>query len=131
MTTSYNGWSLEKLKKEATKIEKAIKSKESKAKKNVIAELKAVAKKNGFDLKELLATDSPKSAAAKKHRDAAANSGAKPATKSLAAKRTRAKPPIKYRNPTNHEETWTGRGRQPRWVAAHLNGGGSLEDLGV
>lgn len=37
--------------------------------------------------------------------------------------------PPKYRNPSNTPETWTGRGRQPAWVKAHLEGGGTLESL--
>lgn len=36
--------------------------------------------------------------------------------------------PPKYRNP-NGLETWTGRGRQPKWVAAHVEAGGKLEEL--
>lgn len=28
------------------------------------------------------------------------------------------KAPIKYQNPKNPSETWTGRGRQPRWMVA-------------
>lgn len=36
---------------------------------------------------------------------------------------------IKFRNPLNALETWTGRGRQPRWVAAALAAGKKLEDL--
>ncbi len=35
----------------------------------------------------------------------------------------------KYRNPANRLETWTGRGRQPRWVVAALKGGKRLSDL--
>jgi DNA-binding protein H-NS len=27
------------------------------------------------------------------------------------------------------EDTWTGRGRQPKWVADHVAAGGKLEDL--
>ena len=37
--------------------------------------------------------------------------------------------PPKYRNPDNLTETWTGRGRQPKWVAAKLTEGISLETL--
>jgi DNA-binding protein H-NS len=29
----------------------------------------------------------------------------------------------KYRDPKNHENTWTGRGRMPRWMAAATKGG--------
>lgn len=35
----------------------------------------------------------------------------------------------KYRNPANEKETWTGRGRQPRWVAAEIANGRKLEDF--
>ena len=30
---------------------------------------------------------------------------------------------IKYRDPKNRENTWTGRGRMPRWMAAATKGG--------
>jgi DNA-binding protein H-NS len=30
---------------------------------------------------------------------------------------------VKYRDPQNPENTWTGRGRMPRWMAAALRGG--------
>jgi DNA-binding protein H-NS len=30
---------------------------------------------------------------------------------------------IKYRDPKNHENTWTGRGRMPRWMTAATKGG--------
>jgi DNA-binding protein H-NS len=39
--------------------------------------------------------------------------------------------PPKYRNPDNASETWTGRGRQPKWVAAALSSGKSLDDLKI
>lgn len=33
----------------------------------------------------------------------------------------------KYVNPDNASETWTGRGRQPRWLSAKLKGGERIE----
>jgi DNA-binding protein H-NS len=33
----------------------------------------------------------------------------------------------KYRNPENGLETWTGRGRQPRWLAALVKKGAKVE----
>lgn len=36
--------------------------------------------------------------------------------------------PIKYKKGT---ETWSGRGRQPKWVVEFVNGGGKLEDIAV
>ena len=35
----------------------------------------------------------------------------------------------KYRNPDRPSETWSGRGKQPRWVAAHLGSGKKVDDL--
>jgi DNA-binding protein H-NS len=37
--------------------------------------------------------------------------------------------PPKYRNPDNPAETWTGRGRQPKWIAAKLADGVALNML--
>ncbi|WP_209022512.1 H-NS family nucleoid-associated regulatory protein [Rhodocyclus gracilis] len=38
---------------------------------------------------------------------------------------------VKYRHPQNHDLTWTGRGRQPKWVEAALSNGMSLVSLEV
>jgi DNA-binding protein H-NS len=38
---------------------------------------------------------------------------------------------IKYRHPQNATETWSGRGRKPRWVEAWLAGGGTLANIKV
>jgi len=35
----------------------------------------------------------------------------------------------KYRNPKSPSETWSGRGRQPLWVSAHLRSGKKVDDL--
>ena len=37
----------------------------------------------------------------------------------------------KYRNPDNPTETWTGRGRQPRWLVAKLGRGGKINDFRI
>lgn len=38
---------------------------------------------------------------------------------------------VKFRNKDNPEETWTGRGRQPKWLAAKLAKGSKLADFAV
>ena len=40
-------------------------------------------------------------------------------------------PPVrpKYRNPKNPAETWSGRGRLPRWLRPQLRGGRKLADF--
>jgi DNA-binding protein H-NS len=35
----------------------------------------------------------------------------------------------KYRNPANTKETWSGRGKQPRWLAAYVGSGKKPEDF--
>lgn len=37
----------------------------------------------------------------------------------------------KYRNPAESSQTWTGRGKKPRWVQAALDGGKSMADLAI
>ena len=44
---------------------------------------------------------------------------------------TRGPVPPKYRNPNNPQDTWTGRGRQPRWVSELLEQGYTLEQLKI
>lgn len=47
----------------------------------------------------------------------------KTSTKSLKGRKVAAK----YCNPKNSDETWTGRGRQPKWLVAELERGRSLD----
>ena len=35
----------------------------------------------------------------------------------------------KYRNPKEHSETWSGRGKQPRWLVAALKDGHKIEEF--
>jgi DNA-binding protein H-NS len=37
----------------------------------------------------------------------------------------------KYRNPAEPAETWAGRGKQPRWLAAQLQSGKTLDDFRI
>ncbi|OBY24830.1 H-NS histone family protein [Leisingera sp. JC1] len=41
------------------------------------------------------------------------------------------KAPPKYRNPENPEETWTGRGRKPRWITEALAKGRDISELEI
>jgi DNA-binding protein H-NS len=81
----------------------------------VRAKLRAAAKAEGYTLDELFGTG--KSAAAPRAR--------KSATKG----RKLGKVPPKYRNPANPAETWTGRGKQPRWMATLTKKGKKPEDF--
>jgi len=57
------------------------------------------AKKNGFDIHEL-----------------------------FGRRGSRARVAAKYRDPKNPQNTWTGRGRMPRWMAAATKGGKAKKD---
>lgn len=54
---------------------------------------------------------------------------AKPARAKGSKGRSLGKVAPKYRNPANPQETWTGRGRQPRWLAGETAAGKKLEDF--
>lgn len=42
---------------------------------------------------------------------------------------SRAKVAPKYRNPNNPDETWSGRGRQPKWMQRLQTEGMSMDDM--
>ena len=115
MAVNYSSWSLDKLKKELIKIEKTIKTLESRDRKAALAQVMAVAKKNGFELHELIGAPVAKTAA---------KTLSKP-------KKKRGKVAPKYRNPADANQTWTGRGRQPHWVQNLEKTGRSLDDVRI
>ena len=79
--------------------------------------VEALLKAEGYTAEELFGTAAPR-----------ARKAAAPA-KSAAAGRKLGKVPPKYRNPANKAETWTGRGKHPRWLAAELAAGKKIEDF--
>lgn len=99
-----NALSLKELKDLQAQVARAIASYEDRRKKEAVAELEDRARQMGFTLAELL--------------------GAAPVRK-------RAPASAKYANPANPSETWSGRGRKPRWFEAALAEGKSPEDLAV
>ena len=99
-----NALSLKELKELQSQIARAIASYEERKKKEAVADLEDRARQMGFSLAELLGT-SPV--------------------------RKRAPASAKYANPANSAETWSGRGRKPRWFEAALAEGKSPEDLSV
>ena len=99
-----NTFSLAELKKLQKDVAKAIDDFKEREKKAALAAVEAAAKEHGYSLAQLLD-----------------EKAAKP--------RKRVAP--KYANPENPSETWTGRGRKPRWVVAALDAGKTLEDLKI
>lgn len=45
--------------------------------------------------------------------------------------RRRGKVAVKYRNPKDTSQTWTGRGRKPKWLVAELDKGKKLEGFEI
>ena len=105
----------------ATLISKAKEQQTRIAKRTPIATVRGkitkFAKAEGYTLDELFGTTSAK--ATKKTAKAA---GAKPVRKL-------GKVAPKYRNLANTKETWSGRGKQPRWLAALTAKGKKVEDF--
>lgn len=124
MSTNYASWSVAKLKREKSKIEKLIQQAEVRDKKKAIADLVATARKNGFELNELLDSGSATPRKKTASKATAKKRGAKKGVK-------RGKVPPKYRNPDNKTETWTGRGKRPRWVQAWVDAGNSIDDVAI
>lgn len=104
MTGELENMSLKDLKSLQTQVGRLIDSYEDRRKQDALRELEDRARSLGFTLDEIV--------------------GAK-----VSRKRAPAKP--KYANPANRSDTWTGRGRKPRWVEAALKAGKSLDDLAI
>ena len=106
---------LEKLRAD---VDSAIKALDAKDKKAALKAAQAAAKAHGFSLKELTMAE-PGEKAAPRPRKAKSN------------KDGRAKVAPKDRDPNNPDQTWSGRGRAPGWMAAHLESGGQKDDLAI
>ncbi|MFV0294089.1 MAG: H-NS family nucleoid-associated regulatory protein [Paracoccus sp. (in: a-proteobacteria)] len=96
--------SLKELRDLRNKVERAITSYEDRRRKEALAAAEEAAREHGFSLNDLTGGKSGRRAA------------------KIAAK---------YANPENDSETWTGRGRRPRWVQEALDAGRSLEDMAI
>ena len=104
----------------ATLISKAKEQQTRIAKRTPIATVRGkitkFAKAEGYTLEELFGMSG--------------NRGAKATAKpSSRAGRKLGKVAPKYRNPANPKETWTGRGKHPRWMAALIAKGKKADDF--
>lgn len=95
--------SLKELKDLQAQVARSIANFVDRKKKEALAELESKAREFGFSLSEL--------------------TGASPAP------RKRASAGAKYANPANPADTWSGRGRKPRWFVEALASGKSPDDL--
>ena len=104
MDLNLNSLSLKELKELQNQVAKAIAGYEDRRKKEALAELEEKARELGFTFAELTGV-------------------------SLARKR--APVAAKYANPGNTSETWSGRGRKPRWFVEALAAGKTPDDLAI
>ena len=97
--------SLKELKDLQDKVAIAIFDFEKRKKAETLVELKALAQSKGFSLDELLDN----------------------------GKTNKKKTPVaaKYADPANPDNTWSGRGRKPKWLAAALENGASIENFSI
>lgn len=93
--------SLDELKQLRKDVDKAIESYEKRKRQEAVAAAEAAAQQHGFKLADI--------------------TGGK-------AKGGAANPP-KYAHPQNPSLTWSGRGRQPKWIKEGLAAGKSLDDF--
>jgi DNA-binding protein H-NS len=99
-----NDLSLDELKKLQKDINRAIASFEARRISAARADLEARAKELGVTLSQVMKEDG--------------------------AEKRKAPLPVKYRNPNNPVETWSGRGRKPRWLTVALTSVGTkIEDF--
>ena len=108
MQIDVDSMSLDDLRTLRTQIDRAISSFETRRRKEALSALEKTARDMGFNLAELTG------AQARARRGAAVPGGENPA---------------KYAHPEDPGQTWSGRGRRPRWVTEQLESGKSLEDL--
>ncbi|MDO9639184.1 MAG: H-NS histone family protein [Pseudotabrizicola sp.] len=104
MDIDLNGMSLKELKELQAQVAKAINGYEDRKKKEALAELDERARAMGFSLAELTG---------------------------LTPTRKRSPAVAKYANPADASDTWSGRGRKPRWFEAALKAGKKPDDLAI
>ncbi len=104
MGIDLNALSLKELKDLQSQVAKAIASFQDRQKKAALAELEEIARAKGFSLAELTGAPAP---------------------------RKRSVGAAKYANPADRSDTWSGRGRKPRWVIDALANGQKPEDLAI
>jgi DNA-binding protein H-NS len=100
-------YKLSELKELQAEIEKEVKTRQQQDVTKAREQIFAIAHSLGVSVEELLADGEKKSKSSGK------------------------KVQVQYQNPADNAQTWTGRGRQPRWIAEGLAGGKSLDDFRI
>ena len=104
---AFDAMDLDTLKEMRKTVDRAISNYETRKRKEALSAIEQAAKEHGFKLSDLVADQKP----GRGKRSGEAGGEAV------------------YVNPENPEETWSGRGRRPRWVNDALTAGRALEDL--
>ncbi len=120
--TNLSDQSLPQLKKLSAQITKEIETRQLNTKAHLLKRMRKLAKDAGLSLKDVLGASQP--APTEK---AAIKRRSKPTVSKASA--AKAKGPLKYRNPNDLTQGWSGRGRRPGWAEAWLANGGTLDAL--
>ena len=104
-----------------SQLDKAIASVGQRDRQRALEAAEAIAREHGFALSDL----APQGGKGAKGRGMSKRAGRSGASSSPAPS------DAKYRNPENPDQTWSGRGRRPRWVHEATASGRSLADLEI
>ncbi|MFU2487416.1 H-NS family nucleoid-associated regulatory protein [Thauera sp. WH-1] len=117
-----SSYTLPDLRKLQAKIESEIRRRSDTTRRTLLKRMQKMAADEGLTLGDLL--EAPPAAAAE----------AKPAAKRgprAGAKKAKPVSVVKYRNPANPDQGWSGRGRKPQWALDWIAQGKSLDELAV
>lgn len=103
MSIDLDAMTIKELQELISEANSTIERKQEDEKKKLLSEMRQMAEDRGFDYDEL--------------------TGAK--------KKERKRAAPKYQNPDNLKQTWSGMGRQPKWIEEQLASGKSLQDLEI
>jgi len=107
-TIDLSGYNLAELKDLQHDIEREIKGRQHQDLQKAREQILAIAQEAGVSVEELLAAGGKKSKTSKGQKVQA-----------------------RYQNPSDNSQTWTGRGRQPKWIAEGLAKGKALDDFRI
>jgi DNA-binding protein H-NS len=107
-TTDLSKYNLSELKGLQQDIEKEIKSRQQQELKKAREQILSIAQSLGVSVEQLIS-----------------DAGKKPKDNKIGTIRAQ------YRNPADSEQTWAGRGRQPKWVVEALANGKKLDEFRI
>ncbi len=114
-----SSYTLPELRRLQARIENEIRRRSDTTRRTLLKRMQKMAADEGLTLDDLLETAAPVAEAkpAAKRTRRAPGKKAKPASV------------VKYRNPANPDQGWSGRGRKPQWALDWIAQGKSLEEL--